>query len=166
MPVAELMSVAEYLRTSYHPDREYVDGEILERHLGERKHSLMQRECMFRLSDLYPRLRKRIFPEHRVQVNSTRYRVPDLCITADGSPEEQIISVPPELCIEILSPEDTMSRTLEKVRDYLTMGVPTCWIIDPETGDGWIATAGRLDDATDGILRANGIELRIAEVME
>lgn len=92
--------------------------------------------------------------------------MPDLCITAADAPDEEIIGVPPELCIEILSPQDTMSQTLEKVRDYLGMGVPACWIIDTETGYGWIATPGRLDDARDGILRANGLELRIAEVMQ
>ncbi len=29
-----MKTVEEYLRTPYHPDREYVDGEVLERNLG------------------------------------------------------------------------------------------------------------------------------------
>jgi hypothetical protein len=33
------VSVREYLRTSYSPDREYVDGRIVERNLGEKGHA-------------------------------------------------------------------------------------------------------------------------------
>ena len=39
----ELWSVREYLRTSWSPDREYVDGRIEERNLGEKEHSIIQR---------------------------------------------------------------------------------------------------------------------------
>jgi hypothetical protein len=35
-------SLAEYLRTSYHPDRDYVDGEVQERNWGEFDHGLAQ----------------------------------------------------------------------------------------------------------------------------
>jgi hypothetical protein len=40
MSSATLVSVQEYLATSFRPDRDYVDGEIQERNLGERPHSL------------------------------------------------------------------------------------------------------------------------------
>jgi hypothetical protein len=30
--------VEEYLNTSYDPDREYVDGQLVERHVGEHFH--------------------------------------------------------------------------------------------------------------------------------
>ena len=42
MPVQQtLVSVEEYLNTSYDgPDREYVDGRIVERNLGEKSHHL------------------------------------------------------------------------------------------------------------------------------
>ncbi len=32
----------EYLKTTYRPDRDYIDGEVRERNLGERPHSLLQ----------------------------------------------------------------------------------------------------------------------------
>ena len=35
-------SLAEYLRTSYHPDCDYVDGEVQERNLGEFDHAAIQ----------------------------------------------------------------------------------------------------------------------------
>jgi hypothetical protein len=41
MSSATLVSVQEYLATCFRPDREYVDGEIQERNLGEQPHSLI-----------------------------------------------------------------------------------------------------------------------------
>ena len=37
-----LISVDEYLATNYRPDREYIDGALLERNVGERAHSRLQ----------------------------------------------------------------------------------------------------------------------------
>jgi hypothetical protein len=42
MPAATLISVSEYLSTTYRPDCDYVDGEVMERNLGERDHSRIQ----------------------------------------------------------------------------------------------------------------------------
>jgi hypothetical protein len=42
MSTQTLVSVAEYLSTSFRPDREYLDGLILERAMGERGHSRLQ----------------------------------------------------------------------------------------------------------------------------
>ena len=121
---------------------------------------------MFYMGDHYPEIRERVYPEHRVQVKATRFRVPDICISAVGAPDEEIFTTPPALCIEILSREDTMSRIMERVKDYFAMGVPVCWIVDPIGRQGWAATPGHLDEATDGVLRADGIEMPLADVLE
>jgi hypothetical protein len=34
--------VAEYLKTSYRPDREYIDGEVRERNVGKWEHARVQ----------------------------------------------------------------------------------------------------------------------------
>jgi hypothetical protein len=36
------ISVEEYLRTAYEPDREYDDGLVVERNLGEFEHAFLQ----------------------------------------------------------------------------------------------------------------------------
>ena len=46
---------------------------------------------------------------------------------------EQVISHPPLLCIEVLSPRDSLRAMRERVQDYFDMGVPAVWIFDPET---------------------------------
>ena len=71
------------------------------------------------------------FPEQRVQISPTRYRIPDICFVSRDSPRELIIRTSPVLCIEILSREDRMTEIMERVDDYLRMGVPTVWIVDP-----------------------------------
>jgi Uma2 family endonuclease len=79
---------------------------------------------------------------------------------------EKIIVTAPLLCIEVLSPEDTKPRILKRIGEYFDMGVPTCWMVDPETGEAWIVAPGELTKVTDGILRAGEIELPLADVLE
>ncbi|HEY3824797.1 MAG TPA: Uma2 family endonuclease [Bryobacteraceae bacterium] len=166
MAVGTLVSVEEYLHTTYHPDCDYADGEVQERNWGERDHSSAQGEIVFYLRTRYLRLRGRVLPEQRVQVSATRFRIPDVCVLAEDAPKEQIVRTPPILCIEILSPEDRMSRYLERVNDYFEMGVPLCWIIDPTARRAWVATPGNLAEAMDGILHAGDLEMPIAAVLE
>ncbi|HEX4133020.1 MAG TPA: Uma2 family endonuclease [Bryobacteraceae bacterium] len=166
MAVGTLVSVEEYLHTTYHPDCDYVDGEVQERNWGERDHSSAQGGILFYLWTRYPSLRRRTLLEQRVQVKATRFRIPDVCVLAEDAPKEQIVRTPPILCIEILSPDDRMSRYLERVNDYFEMGVPLCWIIDPAAQRAWVATPGNLAEATDGILRAGDLEMPIAAVLE
>ena len=161
-----MVSVEEYLHTSYRPDCDYVDGQVQERLWGEFDHSRTMSETLFYLVSRYPALRKRVFPSLRVRVRATRVRVPDICVLAEDAPEEQVITTPPILCIEILSPEDGMMHLMAKLKDFAEMGVPTCWIIDPIARLAWIATPGLLAEVTDGILRAGDLEMPLAEVLE
>ena len=160
-----LIPVEEYLHTTYRPDRDYLEGEVRERNSGEFDHGTVQREIMLVLCGKYPEIRARVIPEQRVQVKTHRFRIPDVCVFAESAPNEAVIHTPPMLCVEILSRDDRMSEILERVRDYLDMGVPTCWIIDPATRTGWVATPGNLAEPTDGILRAADLEMPLAEVL-
>jgi Uma2 family endonuclease len=166
MAVAAKISVEEYLKTSYRPDCDYVDGEVQERNLGEFEHSSTQGQIVFYVLTRYPRLKWRVLPEQRVQVTATRFRIPDVCILAEDAPREKIIRTPPLLCIEVMSPCDTLARIRERAQDYFAMGVPVCWIIDPVSGQAWTATPDALTETTDGILRAGDIEMPLGEVLE
>src|SRR5262245_20264930 len=119
MKTISFVSLEEYLQTVYHPDCDYVDGEVIERNVGERDHSELQREFIF-----FFRARQRqwnvfVYPEQRIQVSATRFRVPDVCVYAGSKPAGQIFQTPPLICIEILSPKDRMTRMETKVDDYL-----------------------------------------------
>jgi Uma2 family endonuclease len=136
MAVETLVSVEEYLKTAYHPDCDYVDGVLEERNLGDRDHSRLTAQITAWFYGQEVSRNIRVFPEQRVQVGSNRFRVPDICVT-DGEPDEQILTHPPLLCIEILSPEDRLERILERVEDYLGFGVPEVWVISPKNHDCW-----------------------------
>lgn len=131
MATSAIVPVSEYLRTSYSPDCDYVDGEVQERNLGERDHADLQSRFVFLLCQPEYAAHVTARSELRVQVNPNRFRVPDVCVLRKNAPREQIVEQPPLLCIEVLSPEDTMLRTRERVRDFLNMGVPEVWIVDP-----------------------------------
>ena len=133
------VSLDEYLSTIYDSDCEYVDGELIDRNKGESDHSALQGII---LALLYNRRREwgiHVFPELRVQVAPTRYRIPDICVTTQKA-RGRILRDPPFLCIEILSPEDRVSRMELKIDDYLAFGVKHIWIIDPRKKKGWSYT--------------------------
>jgi Uma2 family endonuclease len=77
-------------------------------------------------------------------VSSSRFRVPDLTVLRAGAPKEQIIAHPPLIVIEILSPEDRLSRFQDRIEDYLVFGVEHIWIVDPERRAAYTATASGL----------------------
>ena len=130
--LSPVITASEYLRTSYEPDAEFVDGHIEERPVGERTHNRIQKQLLILLSHLACQPFFESLQEQRVQITPTRFRVPDVCLLSASAPYEEIATIPPLLCIEVLSPEDTMTRTLARVRDFLAMGVPEVWIVDPE----------------------------------
>jgi Uma2 family endonuclease len=166
MAAGTLVSLEEYLHTSYEPDCDYVDGEVQERNLGEFEHSCSQAEIVYYLRTRYPQLRRRVLSGQRVQVKATRFRIPDVCVLAEDAPREKVIKTAPVLCIEILSPEDRMSRYLDRINDYFAMGVPACWIVDPIARRGWVATPGHLYEAMDGFLRSGEFEMPLASILE
>lgn len=151
VPIA--VTVEEYLHTMYRPDCDYVDGVVLERNMGEKGHSKAQRELLFYLHQRRGELGICVFLEQRIRISRTRYRVPDLCVIAGPEPDEEIFTAPPFLCIEVLSPEDRMSRMQERIADYLGAGVRFVWVADPQSHKGWIYTAGQFQEASDGVLR-------------
>ena len=137
------VTIQEYLSTSYRPDCDYVDGEVQERNSGEFDHARLQGAVF---AYFYARRKEWgicVVPEQRIQVSPTRFRVPDVCVVV-GQPTGQIFRDPPFVCIEVLSPEDRLSRVNERVSDYLQFGVPYVWVMDPATRKAWRCTPGAM----------------------
>jgi Uma2 family endonuclease len=161
MASATLIPVSEYLRTTYHPDRDYVDGEVRERNLGERPHSLLQIVlgsiflAHFDLWNILP------MTEQRVQTSETRFRIPDVCVIRRSDPEDAIVHSAPLLCVEILSREDRLADLQEKVDDYSGMGVEQVWVIDPIRRIGYMSSSEGFLKPTDGNLTVPGTAILI-----
>src|SRR5579863_10638357 len=133
MTTKVLMDVEEYLRTSFEgSDCEFLDGEIVERNMGELPHGDVQ----LTLSRLLWRLRKtlgiRVVTEIRIQIGPRRFRVADIAVWRNDNIGTGIPTVPPFLVVEILSPEDRLVRVQPKIQEYLSIGVGWVWVIDPE----------------------------------
>jgi Uma2 family endonuclease len=164
--LSNLISIEEYLSTTYRPDVDYVDGEIEERNLGEFDHADLQ----FGIANLLRNKQKdwsiRVVGENRVQVSPTRVRIPDVCVLAASLPRERIIRTPPLLCVEVLSPRDSLKSMRKRVQDFFDMGVKDIWIFDPETRTAHVCTATTKKEHKTGTLRVNGtkIELSVEEV--
>ena len=123
--------VEEYLRTTYHPDMEYVGGQLVERNVGEYDHSLLQSLLVIELGARRHERGFRVFTEQRVRVSDEpRYRIPDLCVKALPH-EKKPVLVCPDLAIEIISPDDKPNEVLEKIADYQAAGIPHIWVVDP-----------------------------------
>jgi Uma2 family endonuclease len=131
MATGSLISIEEYLNTSYRPDCDYVDGVVLERNLGEYDHARLQGEVFAYYHARRKRWGLRPVPEQRLQVSPTRFRVPDVCVIVDAGQPEQIFRDPPFICVEILSKDDRLSQMQDRVEDYLKFGVQYVWILDP-----------------------------------
>ncbi len=162
MSSGTLVSATEYLATTYRPDREYVGGVVLERHLGERDHSVLQAELIIYLylGSVRRKLGVHVFPEQRVQVSKDRFRVPDITVVAGAKPTEPIFTTPPFLCIEILSKDDSLARMKRRVDDYLSFGVPYVWLIDPRERRAWSCTRQGTVEA-EGVLKTSSPEIRV-----
>jgi Uma2 family endonuclease len=156
--------VEVYLRSSYEPDAEYVDGEIEERPMGEFDHAAWQ-AAIQRWFFLHEKeWNTNVLPEYRVQVSATRFRVPDVTVLDFDAPAERIATRPPIAVFEVLSPEDTVQKMRRKLDDYAKMGIQQIWVIDPEDGSSLRYFNGELLRAELFEEPARGISFRIEEI--
>lgn len=160
-----LVSLDEYMSTSYSPDCEYIDGVIVERNVGQGKHSYTQGKIYLSLSQRLASKGLIVLPEQRVRVAGSRVRIPDVCVIEKL---EEVVTVPPLLCIEVLSPDDRWSRVNASLADYKLMGVPCVWVVDPYSSRAWIFDQENPPaEVQDGRLTAQGlgIEIQLADVL-
>jgi Uma2 family endonuclease len=95
----------------------------------------------------------------RVQASPSRVRVPDLCVIQEL---EEVITKPPLLCVEVLSPDDRWSRVIASVSDYQTMGVPCVWVIDPYQVKAWTFESENPPvEVKDGRLTAQSLDIAV-----
>jgi Uma2 family endonuclease len=99
--------------------------------------------------------------EIRVQVRPDRYRIPDVVVVRGGRPVGRVITSPPEVAVEVLSPEDRAVDVQDKIDDYLQFGIPVVWLIDPERQRAWIHTKEGAREAWDRILRNPAGDLEV-----
>lgn len=85
--------------------------------------------------------------EVRLKIASDAEPVPDV-IAVQGKFKGRYPTTAPALCIEILSPRDTLATTLEKASTYIAWGSQCVWIIDPEKRTAWSLSPDAVDGPT------------------
>lgn len=159
MSVGTLVSLDEYLATSYDPDVEYVDGVLEERNAGEWLHSLIQSNIIYALRRKYPHLKA--VPELRSNTSPTRFRLPDISVLL-AAPSAKYLLEPAHIAIEILSEDDRMTKVLEKLAEYEAKGIAHIWLIDPRLKLMSVYRSGDLKKVE--VFQAGDIELLGPEV--
>ena len=165
MSTKSAVSIEEYLRTSFEGlDREYVDGEIVERTLPDNLHSKTQ----WRLSGLIWDLSKTRLLHGRTELRSrvarARVRIPDVSIYAGVEPTERVPSEPPLVAIEILSPDDRHLEVMQKLKEYSEWGVQHVWLVDPERRTLHVYAKGALTEVSALTIPEFEVQLTGAEI--
>ena len=154
-----LMTMEQYLNTSYSPDVHFVLGETEERNVGEKDHARLQnmigawfvaREAVFDTDTT---------TELRILVSPDRVRVCDVAVLDAYTPDEQVATAPPLVCVEVMSPEDRLSRAIRVLEDYRAMGVENIWLVDPQERLAYTFGSGGLKQQQDLVLSVPGTEI-------
>lgn len=161
MSTATLVSPAEYLAKTFRPDRELVDGELVERNVGEYDHADLQTALAAWIRNRRREWNIRVLVEQRVRVAANRFRIPDVCVIERDQPIEPVFTQPPLLCVEILSKDDTLRSMQDRVDDYIAFGVPNVWILDPAARRAYICTKGVFREPEKRVLEIAGTPIRI-----
>jgi Uma2 family endonuclease len=169
MAVAELVSAEQYLHLSFERDAEFVEGRLVPRSMPTWEHAAMQGFLVRELWAVCRTLGFFTVPEQRVQTRPDRFRVPDVCVVTgkpEGEPGRRIVTRPPYLCVEILSPDDTAVETMEKVREYLHCGTAWVWVIDPVSLTGQVHSGNGVVSVEDRIFSTDrfSVDLSKAEI--
>ena len=165
MGAATLISVDEYLNTSYSPDMEYVDGALVEINVGDPQHSSVQRNIIIALYRKYPHLKA--LPELRSRTSKSRFRLPDVCVTY-RTPTGRFLDEAPIVAIEILSEDDRMTRVIEKLKEYAALGTPNIWVLDPRTRQMFVFHGNALQEIEGDVIVSESprIELTRDEIFQ
>ena len=131
----------DLLKITDRPMPELVDGELLEREMGQEADRIALLLGGILLAFVRPRglgivngsqCGYQIFPDAPGKV-----RIPDVSFTRaervpPGGPAKGHSRVAPDLAVEVVSPKDLASEVFVKVREYFSAGVPMVLILDPE----------------------------------
>lgn len=136
MATTTLIPIEVYLRTSYRPDVDYVDGVIEERNLGQNDHSAWQAAIIAWFQQQAMNGGVRVRPELRIKVAKTRVRIPDVALLDRTLEQEPVPAHPPIAVFEVVSPDDTLPKLAVRLIDYERMGIQTIVVLDPN-GPHW-----------------------------
>jgi Uma2 family endonuclease len=155
--VANLISTDEYLNSSYEPDRELVDGVLVDRNVGSQNHADLQGLLTMFLGQFRKSHRIKVLPEARLRVKTSgAYRIPDLLVLERPYKRGKVVEDVPAVVIEINSPDDRFDQVVDKCFEYESLGVGNILVMDPDQRRAW-----RFEHGTMKLLAGGTVGLRL-----
>jgi Uma2 family endonuclease len=121
------------------PASEYIDGQILQKPMPQGEHSTLQRCLTQHINDrLSPDKIAHAYPELRCTFGG-RSVVPDIAVfcwkNIPRQPNGRVANrfeAAADWTIEILSPDQSLTKVTRSILHYLDHGTETSWVIDAE----------------------------------
>jgi len=161
-----LVPVDQYLNMSFDgPEPDYLDGEIIERHLGSKKHSKAQRRLLLFFEALRQSCSLEVYPEITLRISPTHYRVADLAVfLGDDTGSDPYPTRAPEFAVEVVSENDRYVDIQLKLAEYYRWGVKNIWLADPWTRKLAIFDSSGLHEVPAFEIAELGVKLSAAEI--
>jgi Uma2 family endonuclease len=148
------LTLAEFLELpETKPASEYIDGQIYQKPMPQGEHSILQGSLVTAINQIgKPQKLALAFPELRCTFGG-RSMVPDISVfewsriprKANGRIENKF-EIPPDWVIEILSPDQSPSRVIDKIIFCLKQGTKLGWFIEPEDESVMVFQPNQLPD--------------------
>jgi Uma2 family endonuclease len=166
---AAVVSLDEYLNTTYEPDKEFVDGVLVERNMGTPPHGRLQ----VIVGSYFRQYRKShrivVFADARLQVRPQGdYRLPDVMVLEAPYRSGKAATDVPAVIVEIKSPDDTFDDIVDKCFEYEALGTPNILLMDPDNRRAFLFERGTLRYLEAGsvqlTLRSGALEFPYGEM--
>jgi len=151
------VTLEEFLRLpETKPASEYVDGQIVQKPMPQRKHSTIQGELVTTINAVMkPQRIARAFPELRCTFGG-RSTVPDVSMFVwQRIPRDQngaianVFRLAPDWTIEILSPDQSQTKVTKNILHCLKYETQMGWLIDPEEQTVFVYRANQQPEVFD-----------------
>lgn len=149
--VTKKLTLEEFLKLpETKPASEYIDGRIIQKPMPQGKHSTIQGELVATINALVKSQRIALaLPELRCTFGG-RSIVPDVAVFAwERIPLDQngdvanVFNAAPDWTIEILSPDQSLTKVTRNILHCLNHGSQLGWLIDPDERSVLVYPAGK-----------------------
>ena len=159
------ITVEEYLHTSFPDlDREYRDGELIERIFPDYLHGKVQALLVAFFAALRKTLPVFACVETRMKIRPGLYLIPDVAVFYRIEPG-LIPEQPPLIAIEVLSIDDRLSKVRSKLEEYKIWGVPHVWLVDPHSRRLYTCETGLVETTSLNVPEI-GVQLTAADIFD